>query len=60
MNSEIEYLSTAEVKLYLKINDYDVKYLRTSGKIRCVKKGRGYLYIKSDVEKLKKLITSDS
>ena len=48
-----DYIPTKDVKEILKIQDCDVMHLRLSGKIKFIKKGNGFFYLRSDVEKQK-------
>jgi len=46
-------MPTKEVKSTLRISDCDVMHFREEGKIAFIKKGNGFWYLRSDVEKLK-------
>ena len=48
-----KYLSTKQVKNFLKVRDCDVMHLREAGKIAHVKEGNAYLYSRADAVKLK-------
>jgi len=50
---EANYMPTKEVKSTLRISDCDVMHFREEGKIAFIKKGNGFWYLRSDVEKLK-------
>jgi len=42
-----EYLSSKEIRKYLKISACDLMHLREAGKLKFVKKGNAYLYEKN-------------
>jgi hypothetical protein len=48
---EEEYLSSKESKAVLKVQDCDLMHIRTSGKLKFVKKGNAFLYLKVSVLK---------
>jgi len=48
------YLTSKEAMSSLKVSSCDLMHLRTSGKIKFVKKGNAYLYEKGIIKNLKK------
>jgi len=44
-----EYFTSKESKKALKIQDCDLMHLRTSGKLKFMKKGNAYLYSKESI-----------
>ena len=54
MELQEKYMSTKQVKCALKVSGCDVMHLREAGKVKFIKKGNAFLYLRSDVEKLVK------
>lgn len=53
VEQESKYMSSKEVKKYLKIRDCDLAHKRLAGILKFIKKGNSYLYIRDSVEILK-------
>lgn len=49
---EEQYLSSKEAKAALKVQDCDLMHIRTSGKLKFVKRGNAFRYSKESVERL--------
>lgn len=52
-DTDKDYVSTKEVKMLLKTQDCDVMHLRVAGQIKYLKKGNAFMYLRSDVERLR-------
>jgi hypothetical protein len=48
-----KYLSSKEAKAVLKVQDCDLMHIRTSGKLKFVKKGNAFMYSETSINKLK-------
>jgi hypothetical protein len=46
---EKEYISSKDAKAILKVQDCDLMHIRTSGKLKFVKKGNAFLYSKDSI-----------
>ena len=51
-----EYLNTKETKAILKIDDCKLSHFRIQGKLKFIKKGNAFLYLKSSIDDLLLLI----
>jgi len=47
--NKLNFYSSKEAKTVLKIQDCDLMHLRTSGKLKFMKKGNAYLYSKESI-----------
>ena len=54
----IEYLGSKEAKAYLKISDCKLSHYRIQGKLKFIKKGNAFLYLKSSINDLLLLINN--
>ncbi len=54
INNPAEYLTSKETKVILKIQDCELMHLRQSGKLKFIKKGNAYLYIRESIENITK------
>lgn len=53
MKKDKEFLGSKEARKELKISDCDLAHIRQEGKLRFVKKGNAFMYLKEDVIKNK-------
>jgi hypothetical protein len=51
-----EYLSSKEAKTFLKISDCELSHYRVQSKLKFIKKGNAFLYLKSSIDDLLLLI----
>lgn len=51
--NSIKYLTSKEAKKELKVQDCDLAHIRMSGKLRFIKKGNAFLYLKESIMVLK-------
>ncbi len=54
LDSSLKYYSSIESMKLLKISACHLSHVRAENKIRFIKKGNAFLYLKEDVEKLMK------
>lgn len=50
---EEKYFSSKEAKAVLKVQDCDLEHIRTSGKLKFVKKGNAFMYSAKSVDEFK-------
>jgi len=55
MKSDEQNLTSKETKDLLKIQDCELAHIRNAGKIKFIKKGNAFLYLKESVEVYKNL-----
>lgn len=48
-----KYLNSKEAKTVLKVQDCDLAHIRNAGKLKFVKKGNAFLYLKESLEEFK-------
>lgn len=52
--SEIDqYLNSQEAKAELKVQDCDLAHIRSTGKLKFVKKGNAFMYLKESLKEFK-------
>ena len=56
----LEYLSSKEAKKVLKISDCELSHYRLLGKLKFIKKGNAFLYLKSSIDDLFLSITKST
>lgn len=49
----LKYLTSTEAKRELKVQDCDLAHIRNSGKLKFIKKGNSYLYVKESIAEYK-------
>lgn len=52
-NKTIQFLTSKEAKVELKVQDCVLAHIRNAGKLQFTKKGNAYLYSKESIERLK-------
>ena len=58
-SNDEQNLTSNEAKVFLKIQDCELAHIRNAGKLKFIKKGNAFLYLKESVETYKSTLPKD-